>query len=64
MENNGFGLYYKSLSEEKFHLPDTNDNLLMINGEQLNWLLDGYDIARMVPHKVLHMSLLVGSNLL
>jgi len=53
-ENNGFVLYYKSLSEEKFHWPDSNDNLLTINGEQLNWLLDGYDIARMVPHKVLH----------
>lgn len=53
-ENNGFVLYYKSLSEEKFHWPNANESLLTINGEQLNWLLDGYDIARMVPHKVLH----------
>jgi len=53
-ENNGFVLYYKSLAEEKFYWPDANTQLLTINGEQLNWLLDGYDIARMRPHKVLH----------
>lgn len=52
-ENNGFVLYYKSLAEEKFHWPDADEQLLTINGEQLNWLLDGYDIARMKPHKVL-----------
>ena len=52
-ENNGFVLYYKSLAEEKFHWPSADEPLLTINGEQLNWLLDGYDIARMKPHKVL-----------
>lgn len=51
-ENNGFVLYYKSLTEEKFHWPGTNDQLLTINGEQLNWLIDGYDIERMKPHKI------------
>ena len=50
-ENNGFVLYYKSLSEEKFHWPSTDEPLLTINGEQLNWLLDGYNIALMKPHK-------------
>lgn len=53
-ENNGFVLYYKSLAEEKFHWPSTNEQIVTINGEQLNWLLDGYDIARMKPHKVLN----------
>lgn len=52
-ENNGFVLYYKALAEEKFHWPGVNDQLLCINGEQLNWLLEGYDIARMQPHRVL-----------
>lgn len=52
-ENNGFVLYYKSLAEEKFHWPDATSTLCVLNGEQLNWLLDGYDIARMKPHKVL-----------
>ncbi|MFT7214027.1 MAG: transposase, partial [Granulosicoccus sp.] len=52
-ENNGFVLYYKSLAEGKFHSPSANDQLLTINGEQHNWLIEGYDIARMKPHKVL-----------
>ena len=25
-------------------------------GEQLNWLLDGYDVWRMKPHEALHFS--------
>jgi len=52
-ENNGFVMYYKSLAEEKFRWPSASDQLLTINGEQLNWLLEGYDIAKMVPHKKL-----------
>lgn len=52
-ENNGFVLYYKSLAEEKFHWPQANEQLLRITGEQLNWLLDGYDIGKMKPHKML-----------
>lgn len=52
-ENNGFVLYYKSLAEEKFLWPSASDQLQTINGEQLNWLIEGYDIARMKPHKVL-----------
>ena len=52
-ENNGFVLYYKSLAEEKFRWPTSGDELLSITGEQLNFLLDGYDISRMKPHKVL-----------
>ncbi|MDB4222436.1 IS66 family insertion sequence element accessory protein TnpB, partial [Granulosicoccus sp.] len=52
-ENNGFVLYYKSLAEEKFHWPSSADELLTITGEQLNFLLDGYDISRMKPHKAL-----------
>lgn len=53
-ENNGFVLYYKSLAEEKFKWPKRTDELITVTGEQLNWLLDGYDIARMTPHKELH----------
>jgi len=53
-ENNGFVLYYKSLAEDKFHWPSASDSLLSINGEQLNWLLNGYDIDRIKPHQVRH----------
>ena len=53
-ENNGFVLYYKALAEEKFRWPKADDNVMTINGEQMNWLLDGYDLTAMRPHKKLH----------
>jgi len=53
-EDNGFVLYYKALAEERFHWPDCKDTLAILNGEQLNWLLDGYNVALMKPHRRLH----------
>ena len=53
-EDNGFVLYYKSLAEEKFHWPAPDDALVSLTGQQINWLLDGYDIGRMQGHKKLH----------
>ena len=50
-EDNGFILYYKSLSEGKFKRPKKSDELITMTGEQLNWLLDGYDVMAMKPHK-------------
>lgn len=52
-EDNGFVMYYKSLAEEKFRWPEEGEELLTITGEQLNWLIDGYDIASMKPHRIL-----------
>ena len=53
-EDNGFVLYYKSLAEEKFRWPKPKDDLMPLSGEQINWLLDGYDIGLMKGHKKLH----------
>lgn len=50
-ERNGFVLYYKSLAEEKFCWPQQSDDLISLTGEQLNWLLDGYNINTMQAHK-------------
>ena len=50
-EDNGFVLYYKSLSEDKFLWPKQADDLVTLTGQQLNWLLDGYDLNAMKPHK-------------
>lgn len=52
-EDNGFVLYYKALAEETFKWPSESDALMPLNGEQINWLLDGYDIALMQGHKTL-----------
>lgn len=53
-EGNGFVLYYKSLAEEKFKWPTLSEDLLPLTGEQINWLLDGYDISLLKGHKTLH----------
>ena len=53
-EDNGFVLYYKALAEEKFKWPGASDELVQLTGEQINWLIDGYDISLLKGHKKLH----------
>ena len=52
-EHSGFVLYYKSLSEETFKWPTSEQEVMSLTGQQINWLLDGYDISAMKPHKKL-----------
>jgi transposase len=53
-ERNGFCLWQKKLEQERFHWPNSTEGaVLTLTGQQLNWLLDGYDISRMTPHKTL-----------
>ena len=53
-ESTGFVLYYKALVEDKFKWPKGDEMLLTLTGQQLNWLLDGYDISVMKGHKNRH----------
>jgi len=53
-EDNGFVLYYKALAEEKFKWPKSCEDSIILTGQQLNWLLDGFDIDAMKGHKKLH----------
>lgn len=51
-EKNGFVIWYKRLERDKFAWPvKMSDVVMTLSGEQLNWLLDGYDVWRMTPHK-------------
>ena len=47
-------LYYKALAEERFKWPSPAEELMVLSGEQINWLLDGYDITLLQGHKRLH----------
>jgi transposase len=47
-------LYYKALAEEKFRWPGHGEEVISLTGQQINWLLDGYDIMQMKGHKKLH----------
>ncbi|MGH8593430.1 MAG: IS66 family insertion sequence element accessory protein TnpB [Gammaproteobacteria bacterium] len=58
-ERNGFCLWQKRLEGERFYWPKSVEAVLTLSGQQLNWLLDGYDISRLKPHKTLCFSSLL-----
>ena len=54
-DETGFCLWYKRLEQAKFLWPRrAQEPVLELTEAQLNWLLQGYDILRMVPHQRLH----------
>jgi transposase len=54
-ERNGYCLWQKSLERAKFKWPrKALDTVVTMTGQQLNWLLDGYDVMRMQAHERLH----------
>ena len=56
-ERNGFILWYKRLERHRFHWPRVGEAVLTLSGDELNRLLDGYDVW-MKPHEALHLSVL------
>jgi transposase len=53
-ERSGFCLWQKRLEAERFYWPEADQNeVVTLTGQQLNWLLDGYDINRLKSHKSL-----------
>jgi len=53
-EKSGFCLWQKRLEKEKFKWPrQAEGEVITLTGQQLNWLLDGYDLRQMQPHATL-----------
>ncbi len=53
-DQTGFALWYKRLDESKFHWPrHAKNEVVVLSEEQLHWLLRGFDLSRMHPHKSL-----------
>ena len=55
-ERNGFCLWQKRLEEDRFCRPEADgegSETVVLTGQQLNWLLDGYDLRQWHPHKAL-----------
>lgn len=53
-QRSGFCLWQKRLEQERFKWPEhLAGDVLTLDGQQLNWLLDGYDLAVMRPHRSL-----------
>ena len=55
-ERNGFIVWHKRLERHRFPWPRSGEDVLTLTGQQLHWLLDGYDVWRMKPHEALHCS--------
>jgi transposase len=53
---NGFALWHKRIeSKERFHWPRLlQEDVVTLSVEQINWLLDGYDIWTQ-PHQMLRL---------
>ncbi|WP_419711400.1 IS66 family insertion sequence element accessory protein TnpB [Pseudomonas sp. NFX224] len=53
-ERNGFCLWLKRLESERFKTsPDATEEAIVLSVQELNWLLDGFDLWRNRPHQVL-----------
>ena len=53
-ERNGFCLWHKRLEQERFKWPRHPDATPITGaGQALNWLLEGYDLRYLIPHKAL-----------
>ena len=56
-ERSGFCLWQKRLEKARFHWPrKMAGETVTLTSQQLNWLLDGYDISRMKPHDKLNFN--------
>ena len=54
-ETSGFCLWQKRLEKARFAWPrHLAGDVITLTGQQLNWLLDGYDLRHLQPHKALH----------
>jgi len=57
-EKNGFCLWQKRLEKDRFRWLRGSEEATTatLTGQELNWLLDGYDLTKMKPHKSLDYS--------
>lgn len=54
-EKNGFVVWYKRLEKERFKWRK-KDGKINLSVKELNWLLDGYDVAKFTPHEIIKMT--------
>ena len=55
--SSGFCMWQKRLEKARFKWPrKVESEVITLSGQQLNWLLDGYDVMRFKPHERLHFS--------
>ena len=51
-DKTGFCLWYKCLEKDRFQWPRRmQDDVVVLDKEQFEWMLRGFDIQRMRPHR-------------
>lgn len=56
-DKSGFAIWQKRLEQDRFPWPRKHtDSVLKITPDQLQWLLDGYDVWKMKPFEKLYFS--------
>lgn len=50
---NGFCLLYKKLEKQRFKIPTSMPNILIVSSKELQWLLDGLNFSKLIGHKKL-----------
>lgn len=54
-DDTGFALWQKRLEEDRFKWPrQWKSDPVVLDHEQWRWLLRGFDLAQLKPHKTLH----------
>ena len=53
-DHTGFVLWTKKLERERFHWPRSAGQVQQLDGQQLQWLIEGFDLSRWRPHARLH----------
>lgn len=56
-DRNGFCLWQKRLERHRFVWPESQTQVLDLDGRELNWLLEGLDLRQYRSHETLHYSL-------
>lgn len=58
-QRSGFCLFQKRLEKERFHWPETREQVMEIGLRELSFLLEGLDLKSLRPHRELQYSTLL-----
>jgi transposase len=58
-DRNGFCLWQKRLEKDRFQWPDSAEDVLAIDGRELNWLVDGLSLEQKCTHQRLSYSTVI-----
>jgi transposase len=58
-DRNGFCLWHKRLEQDRFQWPETERDVLNIQGYELSWLLDGLSLNQCEAHQQLSYEFMI-----